>query len=612
MDRDLVGEVIFWATLVFALALYLVSAPAGLPWNGSTELALAYGGRVAELPDMTYPVWGYFIQVFGGHFVALSAVALAIAGGLVGAMVNRYCNWRVGTAAALAFVMLPSVWDRAITGAHGAFGLFGIVLGLWLVNAIILIISRRARWNASVQGIENQQKTISGFWELSWRVRLNRITAWVLLGASVVFAIVSAVQHNYNVGEAASAYARVMLEEAGDRFVILNGIANDQMVWEAEKREKGSSERLIAYRNDAAYRQELLARVRHEWPTDTNLWVSVQVSAGTFAEVVVRNYPDRVYVMTGQTTTPEKWAARWEALKGYLDSGDAFVPVMRRAFAFEGNTLGNQLQKEGKLKEAWMLYIRIFQEIDPFNSSAVVNLSEMLRRGYAVDASTRKNVEDAMAELGRELKGERAAQLAAAIVASCGPVLPDPKVIAEYRAQIARRLREMEEEGRTPKWELPAELKSLIEWNNDMLKAHDRGDIDLAARIARTILSKSEWRSFIPANAIMGSAMALEGDYVASEAFYRVAVSGKEEPPAITCNDYADTLRHLGRFDEAEQYARRAIAKTDANDWICRLTLAEILRDAKKNPEEMKKLLIEVLKRVPMEMREEIRKDFKR
>ena len=131
--------------------------------------------------------------------------------------------------------------------------------------------------------------------------------------------------------------------------------------------------------------------------------------------------------------------------------------------------------------------------------------------------------------------------------------------------------------------------QTLVELNNEMIRAHVRGDWTNAARMAVTILSEPAWRTFVPANAVMGSVLALEGDYEAAEAFYKAALSGKgvAAPQPVVMNDYADTLRHLKRYDEAETFARRALAESGGKEVLYRQTLAQILRDAGKNLDEM-------------------------
>lgn len=135
--------------------------------------------------------------------------------------------------------------------------------------------------------------------------------------------------------------------------------------------------------------------------------------------------------------------------------------------------------------------------------------------------------------------------------------------------------------------------QTLTELNNEMIRAHVRGDWTNAARVAGKILAQPAWRTFVPANAVMGSALAQEGDYAAAEAFFRAALSGKgaAAPQPVVMNDYADTLRHLKRYDEAESLARRAIAESGGKEVLYKLTLAQVLRDAGKDTGEMEAVL---------------------
>ena len=102
--------------------------------------------------------------------------------------------------------------------------------------------------------------------------------------------------------------------------------------------------------------------------------------------------------------------------------------------------------------------------------------------------------------------------------------------------------------------------ETLISWNNEMIKAYGRGDMKTSGAIAMKILSQPEWRAYIPANAVMGSVLAHEGKYFAAEPFFRIALSGKglAAPKPVVMREYADTLRHLGRNDEAMEFERRA------------------------------------------------------
>ena len=368
--------------------------------------------------------------------------------------------------------------------------------------------------------------------------------ACALLGAAAVSAIGLAVMRGSREDEAARAYVSAMLDEAGDRFVILNGVADEQMVREEARRnrEAGRAEAdslLLQFRSDDDYRTQTVARVRREWPAETNLWVAAQIGPAVLSDALFVSHPERVYAMTGQSTTPEKWASRWAAMAPHLKSKSRFVPRIRRAFALEGNVLANALQSEGRLKEAWKLHLRVYVEIDPGNASALANLDAMLRRGYRADAGSRRRVELGMAE------GDRTDAVSAP----------------------------------SPGW------YTLISWNNEMIRAHGCGDIAKAAYIARKILSVPAWRAFVPANAVLGSALAQEGDYVAAEVFFRAALAGKgaAAPQPVVMNDYADTLRHLGRYAEAEAFARRAIAASGGTVPLYKLTLDQILNEAKTN-----------------------------
>ena len=122
--------------------------------------------------------------------------------------------------------------------------------------------------------------------------------------------------------------------------------------------------------------------------------------------------------------------------------------------------------------------------------------------------------------------------------------------------------------------------RALIALNNEMIRAHVRGDLEGAERTARKILSQPEWRTFVPANAVMGSALAQKGKYAAAAAFFKAALSGKGRaaPQPVVMNDYADTLRHLGRYAEAETFARRAVAASGGKVPLYKLTLDEICR----------------------------------
>ena len=73
----------------------------------------------------------------------------------------------------------------------------------------------------------------------------------------------------------------------------------------------------------------------------------------------------------------------------------------------------------------------------------------------------------------------------------------------------------------------PGNTDALIALNNEMIRAHGRGDLADTERTARKILSQPVWRTFVPANAVMGSVLAQKGEYAAAAAFFKAALSGK-------------------------------------------------------------------------------------
>ena len=502
--------VVFAATVVFALGLYVSSAPGGLIEGGVLEFTF-------------------------------SAVSAAVAGGLVGELANRCFGWRVGMATSLVWVMMPGVWNRAVLGAPSVRLAVVGALVLWLAHAGLFFMTRRAR--APRLESPGAAGGMAAHGDVVRRQRGCRIVSWLLLVAAVAFAVNSARTHDFQLGESASAYASLMLDEAGDRIVVLNGVADSEMVREETRRSRATERvakpsRLLPLRADTAFRAQLVARVRREWPTATNLWMAAVIGPEALAEELVRTKPERVYTMTGLSTTPEKWGARWAAMSSYLGSRDPFIPQMRRAFALEGNTLARRLWQGGKTKEAWELAWRVYDEIEPGNALALINLNGMLRQGYVAEDGLRRRVE-------QDLKG---------------------------------RYLEARLSGLRPDWEI------LSAWNNEMIRAHGRGDVAAAETIARMILSKPDWRTFIPAHAVMGSALAQKGDFAAAELFFKAALRGKgtASPQPVVMNDYADTLRKLGRYDEAESLARRAIATSGGKVKLYKITLAQILREAGK------------------------------
>ena len=555
MQRRSAGGLIFVIAAALAAALYFFSAPGGTPWLGAE-------------PRAGLRVWRWMVRLAHGDVVFLAGLGATVAGGLLGTIVNRYAGWRVAVAAVLVWITLPWVWNGVVLGRCSVCLASAAVAAAWVLNVLILWTTRRARrLRARKEEDDAAAEDVEKVVYLS-----PRSLAWKFLFAGVAFAVLSVANHDWRLGQAASVYAHGVVDEAAGRVIVLNGAADEQIAEVAGTIPDGTA---LLFDQTASTRTNLVAWVKNTWPGETNLWLTAEVGVDAFARMAVRLFPSRFYLMTGESTTFEGWSARWTAAAPYGKSKDPFVPVMRRAFAVEGNALGNKLQAAGRSAEAWKVYWRIYSEVEPDNSAALVNLGGMLQGGYAAEKGPRAKVEAALAAL---VKRTRSGQCPAGV----------RRLVEDRRSPEVRR-QAVEQRG-------PEGRRGLVAWSNEMIASYNAGDLDKAARIARAILTRPDGLGCLPAYAVLGAALAREGDYAMSEVCYRVAVEGAGEtaPRAALFNDYADTLRHLKRFVEAERYARLAIVESDGKAWLCKLTLAEVLQDAGKAPDEVRSLLAEV------------------
>jgi len=632
-----IGQLVFLAAVAVAAALYALTVPDGLPWNNSSHLALAYLGEIVGYPDVPRPFWGFHVRVLGSA-VALSVCMAALAAGLLAAVVNRYWGWRFALGFALVWIFLPGVWNRAITGERSVCLAAMAIVAAWTLNAVLLWVFRKALAMRRVAPttVHAEDAAPAATEEVrTWRQRMNLVVSWGVLGLACVFALVSLTVHDYRLGEPATAFARGVANAAGERIIVLNGVCDDQLAHLVAEKPNGQApaenHSLVFLRNDDAYRTNLVTWAKREWPNETNVWVAAQVSASAFVDVVTKRHPERFYLMNGKSTTLETWEKRWSDFKPYLDSDDPFVRVARKVFGVEGNAVANALADANDRKSAWLLYKRIYEEVDPGNFSSLVNQNELIRRGYEVSGSEKKLVQDKLETFFKDVNNRKRMK---EIVRAAGPVRSDPVMLEKMAADAKKRIAAKIASGETV--EVAPEVLTLVEWNNEMVQLMDKGELVKAGRIARAILSNPRWRGFIPANAVMGTVSANEGDYVASEAFFRVATDTTNRVASVTLNDFADTLMQLGKLDEAEKVARRTISESQDSFWLVRLTLVEILekkvaklertevvengekteryvkvKGADKIEAEISELLKTVLKNAPASNRERIRKAHK-
>ena len=467
--RESQVKVLLFATLAGAGLLYVLTAADGYPWSASTHWALAWSGVLGELPRMAHPVWGYFVRVFDGHYIAMSATFAALASALVAAVVTRHFGWRVGAAAALFGIFAPVHWNAAATGGMRASQIFLAALVLVILDCVGVAAWRWCKKTAAANTVKSQTleaRKAGGKW--------TRIVAWAFLGVAAVFMLASLTSHDYSLGEDASEYAEGVLKDAKGKWVVLSGVADDQFY--AAVRDGNLDVVLVSLRSDDINRRNLIGRVRMAFPDEPELAAAAEIGPREFVAVARKAHPD-LFVMADMDRTR------------------------------------GMIEKSGR--------------------------ADQLKR-------------------------------------------------------------------RTPP------VEKLVEWNNEMIRAMDAGDVKKAGMIAREILSQPTWRGFVPANVVLGTLSGMEGDFAASERFFRAVFASGVEQPAVACNDFAETLRQLKKYDEAEKYAREAVAKSGPKGWMARLTLIQVLNDAKKNGDEIRTLVAEALKYAPEKIRSRIREYEKR
>jgi len=118
----------------------------------------------------------------------------------------------------------------------------------------------------------------------------------------------------------------------------------------------------------------------------------------------------------------------------------------------------------------------------------------------------------------------------------------------------------------------------------------DMDDRPMAQLHARQILRSN--RDHALANYVMGSLRLQEGEYGAAEDFLRRSAKVQETP--ATLNDLAEVLRRIKRWEDAEQFARRAV-EVAPNLYIAWETLGAILLEANKDVDEAEQMVEKAL-----------------
>lgn len=579
MNKNKISLIVFGGATITAFLLYFLTASVWTP--------------PVEAWSKAHKFWAYWLDVFGGRADLLSMTFAALGVGISAWFATRFANWLMGITVALLMMFMPGIWNSATRSGLTAMYFGWIMLGLWTLNLICQkVFARAIKANSELprQNIVSASKDSVETYKHYHHKKLTTqdyqlYTKYLFFGAAVIFALWGLTHHEYRYGMAEKVFEADIARAAGDRWIVaVEGESPDG-------------------------RQALMERVKKEFPEDDDLHTAVQISEVAFYEAALKKYPEKFYVksigdtLRGNVATNALpvWEQRWEHVREFLNCNDPFIARMRRKFAFEGNAIGNALQEENLADKAWEVYYRIFTEIEPKNFSAIVNLNEMVRRGYKAKEAEYAKAKSTLDDL---FKNKKFVEHVREIALAAGPVRADKELIAKFKAEQQQRIAEKQANGE--ELSVAPEIKQLIDWNNQMVKYANNGDLETAGSIARKILANPKWRNFVPANAIMGSVVAKEGDYVASEQFFRAAVSTTNAVPPLVMNNFATTLMNLGKLEEAEQWARKAVAATPEKDWVMRITLIEVLAKAGVKLDEAKGLFEATERFIPKTVRKNL------
>ena len=342
-----------------------------------------------------------------------------------------------------------------------------------------------------------------------------------------------------------------------------------------------------------------------------------------------------------------EWRRAWDRLEPLLAEGEPGAKMIRNWMTVQGNAIGTLLQAEGKDAEAWRVYEFAFTRMEGENLSLLVNMDGMWRRGKAGDGKNGKHASERirlamgsvrdgallrrqLAEGGRMFlpKTERA-DLKKRISrlrmrgwdTSFGRNLREVQVrlpkIGELRdARRAEELAAIENlvtraEGasmgtewvkhlvcgevallRGGAWCRQAQVhfRAMIQAGDgethlafDKLLAADLalGDHEALENDALLVLRNDVRHP--RANAIVGSARLLRGDFASAVRFLKRAVAAGAKTAAVR-NDYALALSGAGSHDEAVALIAE-VAKDEPKNWHVMDSQAEILAAAGRKDE---------------------------
>ena len=325
---------------------------------------------------------------------------------------------------------------------------------------------------------------------------------------------------------------------------------------------------------------------------------------GEWAKLDEKGFEATVVTAPFYFPTREAWEAAVAELAG-MRGDEPLGNYLRWMLGWCGNALGCRMIEEGKreegkgkreekMQEAWDVFWKISDTVDPSNYAALINLFGMSQRGKEGVKEKMETVRLKMREIEGRLKTWEAIRWAAQ---AGGRLYIDP----EERIRFEKARRET-----LAKREPTAEQRRFVETIAAAPQGPDQGkaareairsavgagkvradlvgeqliviDLALGDRVGAerdSIDVLRVDRHHAMANATIGMLRGMAGDFEQSERYLRRAVASDKAKPAAK-NDLAFTLMQMGRFDEAESFAREAV-KAVADSWQFRETLAAIL-----------------------------------
>ena len=501
-----------------------------------------------------------------------------------------------------------------------AFPVLGVWLGVGMMPALVIAWCVWKRWIA-------RRKAIWG-----------ALGGWAL--AVVVMAVVAFTSGELNEGRSANRLVAQIIanaEESGKIAVVSDGVLDDlfffmlpervKLISLAREREpeygRELSDWIIKHRDTEAQRadQPIDPKLGAQPPDPASLCLCASVFKTNIVEDLAfaaelgpkalidewakldkQGFEAVVASAVNFFPTREKWDEACVELDG-MRTDEPMAKYLRHLLGVCGNALGCRMLEEVKSKsekgksaerEAWAIFKKIVDTVEPTNYGAYLNLLGMVQRGYAVSKDEVADLTKRRQQIEKNLKSWEYILRAAR---SGGRLYADPDDVAKYEKAkeemaVKRELSPGQKAFIKTVTAAPKDPKSGKAAQEAIHKAiregrvrADRigghlitidlaiGDGESAEKDAIDVLKLD--RHHPTANATIGAIAGARGDHERAERYLKRAIAtGKASISAK--NDLAYSLMKLGRLDEAEPFAREAV-KGFGEVWTLRETLAAIL-----------------------------------